>query len=222
MVKVKEKKPVAVEASSAPIEIGDRLREIRRDRGLTLMEVAEKTGISSSALSKIENNKMSPTFANLIKIAEGLQISLTELVATNYEKQMNSARLAVTRADEVEYRETPSYDMGPLCADLTQKSMTPLIERVKARYPVSDESKVSHGGEEFVYVLKGEVDVLTDCYAPVRLKAGDSTYLDSRMHHTYVSVSRRDAEILMIWLNPQEQSGSKNLELAEALLNEKP
>ena len=221
MNKSKTVPPIAAKQSSNSIEIGDRLREIRRDAGLTLMEVADKTGISSSALSKIENNKMSPTFSNLIKIAEGLQISLTELVTTNYENQSSSARMAVTRSNDVIFRETPGYDMGPLCADLTEKSMTPLIERVKARYPISEESKVSHGGEEFVYVLRGEVEVVTDCYAPVRLKTGDSMYLDSRMHHTYVSVSRRDAEILMIWLSPREQSGPKSLELAEALLNEK-
>ena len=71
MTKLKEIKSASSEDTSTSVEIGDRLREIRRDRGLTLMEVADKTGISSSALSKIENNKMSPTFANLIKIAEG-------------------------------------------------------------------------------------------------------------------------------------------------------
>lgn len=221
MAKLKNISSNTVKQSPDTVEIGDRLREIRRSRGLTLMEVADKTGISSSALSKIENNKMSPTFSNLIKIAEGLQISLTDLVAANYDSQSSSARMAVTRSEDVEFRETPGYDMGPLCADLTQKSMTPLIERVKARYPISQESQVSHGGEEFVYVLRGEVDVVTDCYAPVRLKTGDSLYLDSRMHHTYVSTSRRDAEILMIWLSPREHSGPQSLDVAEALLNEK-
>lgn len=201
--------------------IGGRLRDIRKARGETLMEIADKAGISVSALSKIENGKMSPTFGNLMKLAEGLQISLSDLVATGFDRQPSSARMAVTRAGEIQYRRTPGYDVGPLCAELVRKRMTPFIERVRTRYPLGAERHISHGGEEFVYVLAGTVDVLTDCYAPVRLSKGDCAYLDSRMEHTYVTVSDEDAQILMIWLSPNHDDSAASIEAAEAMLKEK-
>lgn len=202
--------------------IGARLRDIRKARAETLQEVAKTAGISVSALSKIENGKMSPTFGNLMKLAEGLQISLSELVATGLDYQPSSARLAITRSHDIQYRRTPGYDIGPLCADLVRKRMTPFIEHVRSRYPLGEDGHISHSGEEFVYVLDGDVDVLTDNYAPMRLTKGDSIYLDSRMQHTYVSVSRKDARILMIWLSSDHKNSAASLEAAEAMLNEKP
>ncbi len=221
MTKAVKKAAVETGYYAQTARIGRRLREIRKERSETLVSIAEKTGLSPSTLSKMENDKMSPTFGNLMRLAEGLRISLTDLVTPASGPQGSSARLTVTRGADVEYRRTPGYDMGPLCADLVQKRMTPLIERVRARYPVDEEKMISHSGEEFVYVLSGEIDVLTDCYASQRLGAGDSIYLDSGMMHTYVTVSKEDAEILMIWLSQNQVPGDKTLEIAEALLNEK-
>lgn len=201
--------------------IGARIRNIRKQRSETLVSLAQKTGLSPSALSKIENNKMSPTFGNLIRLAEGLEISLSDLVSPQFDKPSTTARMAVTRKGEVKYRRTPSYDMGPLCADLLQKRMTPMIERVRAKDPDTGDSMISHGGEEFVYVLDGAIEVHTEFYKPVRLDQGDSIYLDSQMSHTYVTVGEIDAEILMIWLSPQSQSGARSVDIAEAMLKGK-
>lgn len=201
--------------------IGARIRNIRKQRSETLVSLAQKTGLSPSALSKIENDKMSPTFGNLIRLADGLEISLSDLVSPQFDKPSTTARMAVTRKGDVKYRRTPGYDLGPLCADLVQKRMTPMIERVRARAPHSGNSMISHGGEEFVYVLDGTIEVHTEFYKPVRLDQGDSIYLDSQMSHTYVTVGKKDAEILMIWLSPQSQSGARSVDIAEAMLKGK-
>ena len=65
---------------------------------MTLAEVSEATGISISAISKIENDQVSPTFANLIRMAKGLDIPLGRLVSINSEDRSGSARMTVTRA----------------------------------------------------------------------------------------------------------------------------
>lgn len=202
--------------------IGARLRAVRKGRGETLMAVAGRTGISVSALSKIENGKMSPTFGNLMKLAEGLRISLSDLVAAGMERRASVTRMAVTRADEIEYRRTPGYDVGPLCTEFAGKRMTPFIERVRARYPLSAEPHISHGGEEFIHVLSGSIDVLAGGGPPVRLSRGDSAYLDSRMAHTYVTVGEEEAEILMVWLSPFGGDAATPVDAAEAMLNGKP
>ena len=201
--------------------IGSRIRQVRKLYGMTLAEVSAATGLSVSALSKIENDQISPTFSSLMRLVEGLGLSLGDLVSLDSHDRSTEARMTVTRAGDARFRSTPSYDIWPLCGDIQHKRMTPMVERVRNRDPNSGDGLLSHSGEEFVYVLRGEIEVHTQHYEPVRLGVGDSIYLDSRMAHTYTTASEDDAEILMIWLSPPAQSSRDNLEMAEALLARK-
>lgn len=202
--------------------LGPRVRNLRKRRGMTLSEVAGATGLSISALSKIENDQVSPTFTNLMRLAEGLAIPLSDLVALDRDVPSVSARMTVSRHGDVKFRSTPKYDIGALAADLLHKRMTPLIERVRVGNGDAGDGMISHGGEEFVYVLAGAVEVHTEHYQPVRLEAGDSVYLDSTMAHTYTTADGAVADILTIWLAPESQSGADGLDLAEEILSRNP
>ena len=70
--------------------------------------------------------------------------------------------------------------------------MMPFHTRVKARSFEEFQDWSRHHGEEFVYVLSGEVELYTEFYEPARLRAG-SFYIDSRMGHRVISVSKEDA-----------------------------
>ncbi len=200
--------------------LGPRVRNLRKSRGMTLSEVADATGLSISALSKIENNQVSPTFTNLMRLAEGLAIPLSDLVALDREVSNVSARMTVSRRNEVKFRSTPKYDIGVLAADLLHKRMTPLIERVRVGDGAAGDGMISHGGEEFVYVLSGAIEVHTEHYQPVRLDEGDSVYLDSTMAHTYVAIDGQVSDILTIWLAPESQSGANGFDIAEEILSQ--
>ncbi len=199
--------------------LGTKVRALRKAQGNTLAEVSEATGLSISALSKIENDQVSPTFANLMRLAEGLQISLGDLVTLKDDEGSVSARMTVSRKSDTVFRSTPKYDMYALCSELRRKLMTPLIERVKADDPSPLDGMVSHGGEEFFYVLNGAIEVHTDHYSPVRLDKGDSAYLDSTMSHTLVAMDGKDADILMVWLGPAPVGKEDGASMAEAILN---
>ncbi len=200
--------------------LGSKVRTLRKSQGKTLAGLSDASGLSISALSKIENNQVSPTFANLMRLAEGLHISLGDLVTLQGDGASVSARMAISRRSETKYRSTPKYDMYALCSDLRRKRMTPLFERVKASDSGRIDGMLSHSGEEFFYVLNGAVEVHTQHYSPVRLEAGDSAYLDSSMAHTMISLDGQDAEILMVWLGPQDEGASDGAMLAEAILNQ--
>ena len=196
--------------------LGLRVRNLRKSRGMTLSEVADATGLSISALSKIENNQVSPTFTNLMRLAEGLAIPLRDLVAFDREVSNVSARMTVPRYSDVKFRSTPKYDIGALATDLLHKRMTPLIERVRVGSADTGDGMISHGGEEFVYVLSGAVDVLS----AGRLEEGDSVYLDSTMAHTYIAFDGQDSDILTIWLAPESQSGPDGMDIAAEILSQ--
>jgi transcriptional regulator with XRE-family HTH domain len=207
--------------SALPIvpTLGPKVRALRKNQRKTLAEVSEATGLSISAISKIENDQVSPTFTNLIRLAEGLDISLSDLVALNGEQGGVSARMTVSRKVDTKFRSTPKYDIYALCADLRHKRMTPLIERVKADRPTNIDGMIAHSGEEFFYVLNGAIEVHTEHYNPVRLDEGDSAYLDSSMAHTLVAVDGEDADILMVWLGPNVSSRQDGASMAEAILH---
>jgi len=94
--------------------------------------------------------------------------------------------------------ETKEYAYEALAADLTAKKFIPLrmTIRVKKFEEVGD--WIRHDGEEFVFVLSGEICVYTEYYQPSILKVGDSVYLDSRMGHVYTSIGPEPAEVLLV------------------------
>jgi transcriptional regulator with XRE-family HTH domain len=200
--------------------LGTKVRALRKAHGNTLAEVSEATGLSISALSKIENDQVSPTFVNLMRLAEGLEISLGDLVTLKEDEGNVSARMTVSRKSDTVFRSTPKYDMYALCSELRRKRMTPLIERVKADEPSPLDGMVSHSGEEFFFVLSGAIEVHTEHYSPVRLEKGDSAYLDSTMSHTLVALDHKDADILMVWLGPSPVGKEDGASMAEAILNQ--
>lgn len=200
--------------------LGPKVRALRNDQRKTLSEVSKATGLSISALSKIENDQVSPTFGNLMRLAEGLDISLSDLVRLDEQQESVSARMTVSRKADTKFRSTPKYDMYALCADLRHKRMTPLIERVKADDPSKIDGMIAHSGEEFFYVLNGTIEIHTEHYNPVCLNEGDSAYLDSSMAHTLVAVGGGDADILMVWLGPNETRDADGASMAEAILRQ--
>ena len=189
-------------------EIGQRLRALRQEKGLTLQEVARRSGISMSTISKIENDRVSPTFASLLKLAEAFEMPLTTLIGgLSPTTPPSTARIAITRREEITFARTQSYEMGALCAGLRNKRMSPFLDRVHVSATSVGDRLVRHDGEEFVYVLKGVLEIHTEHYAPIVLKAGDSAYLDSQMAHAYRSGDGSPAEMLMVWLPPDGSSG---------------
>ncbi len=180
-----------------PVDLAARVRDLRKARGWTLEQAAKSAGLARSTLSKIENGQMSPTYDALKKLAQGLDISVPQLF-TPPERPAASGRMAITRCDEGLAQPTPTYEHRLLAGQLTAKKMLPYQTQVNARTMEDFDGWVRHGGEEFLYVLTGEVRLFTEFYAPVDMKRGDSAYYDAGMGHNVVSLSREDAQILWV------------------------
>ena len=180
-----------------PLKLGQRVREIRRRNHWTLEDAAKRTGLARSTLSKIENEQMSPTFEVVQKLAAGMEIELPQLfVAT--ESNAATGRRTITRAGHGRLRVTATYEHELLSVELAQRKMIPFKTTVRARAFEEFASWVRHPGEEFLFVLEGNIAFYTEFYEPITLSAGDSVYYDSDMGHACVSVSDADATILWV------------------------
>jgi len=183
--------------TAAPVDLAQRVRELRKTRDWTLEQAAQRAGLARSTLSKIENGQMSPTYEALKKLATGLGISVPQLFTPPSEEQVNG-RMAVTLSGEGQAHPTATYEHEMLAQSLTRKSMLPYRARIRARSFEEFDGWVRHDGEEFLYVLTGTIRLLTEFYAPVEMKRGDSAYYDASMGHNVISTSQDDATILWV------------------------
>lgn len=180
-----------------PLDLGARVRELRRARDWTLEQAAQKAGLARSTLSKIENGQMSPTYDAVKKLAAGLGLSVPQLFTPAASPQVNGRR-AITRAGEGTAHLTTTYEHELLAETLTRKKMLPYRARIRARDFAEFDGWVRHEGEEFLYVLTGIVRLYTEFYEPVDMRRGDSAYYDATMGHNVISVSADDATILWV------------------------
>ncbi len=186
-----------LEEGAAPVDLGLRVRELRKARDWTLEQAANHAGLARSTLSKIENGQMSPTYEALKKLATGLSISIPQLFTPPQEAQVNG-RLCVTKTGEGLAHATATYEHDLLAETLTRKKMLPYRARVRARSLEEFDGWVRHDGEEFLFVLTGVIQLCTEFYEPIEMRRGDSAYYDATMGHNVISRSEEDATILWV------------------------
>lgn len=182
------------------IAFGPHLRALRQSASMTLKQVAERAGLAVSTISKIENDRMSPTYDVLLKLARGLDVDLVALMGepARAASDAPAGRVDVTRAADRRVYPTGTYVYEPFAMRLTNRLMDPTLARIKARSIDEFPDLIRHPGEEFVFVISGTVELNLEFYAPIRLEAGDSVYFDGRMGHAYVSIGEEDALVLNI------------------------
>ncbi len=150
-----------------PLDLGLRVRELRKARNWTLEQAATQAGLARSTLSKIENGQMSPTYDALKKLAIGLEISVPQLFTPPCNTQING-RLVVTKSGEGPQKPTVTYEHELLADTLTQKQMMPYRARIRARSVDEFDGWVRHDGEEFLYVLLVWLNSILSFMNPLR------------------------------------------------------
>ena len=150
-----------LQENAEPLNLGTRVRSLRKARNWTLEQAARQAGLARSTLSKIENGQMSPTYDALKKLAVGLEISIPQLF-TPPSKNEISGRLTVTKAGQGTAHATTTYEHDLLSEGLTKKKMLPYQARIRARRVEEFGEWVRHDGEEFLYVLTGIITLYTE------------------------------------------------------------
>lgn len=186
---------------SAPTDLGDHIRQLRNDRRWSLNELSARSKIAASTLSKVENGALSLTYDRLLQVAQGFGLTLSEFLAPPAAEAVipaGAARLSWARKGSGDQVETPGYIYNYLCTSLRAKRMVPILSLVKARDLATFGPLLRHDGEEFAFVIKGKVEVVTEFYASQVLEEGEGVYIDSRQGHAYLNAGEGEAWIVSV------------------------
>jgi transcriptional regulator with XRE-family HTH domain len=183
--------------------LGNRVRETRTARGITLEQLAAFTGFTTSYLSKIENRRKVPPIATLARIARALEVDIAYFFEGD--RATKDESVSVVRANErqpvIRGGTSFGYDYEGLAHTKRNKHMEPFIFTFPSS--ISKDVSFEHEGEEFVFVLSGRVkfDVGRQSWV---LRAGDSLYIDSSIPHRGHSIGG-EAKALVIIFQPDSK-----------------
>lgn len=166
------------------LEVGERIRVLRISQKRTLQEVADSCDLSKSMISKIENNKTIPSVATLVKIASTLGTTISGLLE---QRGWNKA-IVTSRKEAVEklVKTEKGYLIFPYASEYHQKKMQPFL--FVARKGEVIPHQLSHDGEEFIFVVEGEMKMQVGDTEYI-LKTGDSLYFNALQKHGIIPIT---------------------------------
>jgi transcriptional regulator with XRE-family HTH domain len=175
----------------AVAEVPARLRTVRTRRGMTLVEVAEQTGISKSTLSRLETGQRRPTLEILLALSATYRVPLDDLVAA---PEVGDRRI----------RLRPGQVKGRTVIPLSREPDSMQAWKIVIPASMVDPEPRAHHGHEWIYVLSGRVRLVLGAHDSV-LEPGDVVEFDTRLPHWFGSTGAAPAEILSIFGRPGER-----------------
>jgi transcriptional regulator with XRE-family HTH domain len=185
--------------------IGERLRALRHEQGLSIRALAEKCGISINTLSLIENNRTSPSVHTLTLLAVGLGIPLVAL----FEQEKHEQQLVYQQAGKRTMVRFPHGTVERLGEGLPPLGAEPILVTLEA----DQENEASHNGREFIYCLEGKATCLIAGQA-YPLFPGDSLLFDAGVPHRWVNSQSEPSRLLVLFcpMEAQDQPAEHHLE----------
>jgi transcriptional regulator with XRE-family HTH domain len=180
---------------------GEKIRKLRKKREWTLEALAERSGISFSTISKAERGIISLTYDNILKLAFAFGVDMSQLLSDTDDDDL-SYLVTLERKDKSKKIENEYYVMNMLCSARAKKRMVPVYAIIKAHSVEEFKKYISHPGEEFVYVLEGELTFQIEGQEPRFLEPGDCLYFDSGLGHAYLSTGEAETRLLVVCWHP--------------------
>src|ERR1700753_3289388 len=161
--------------------LGAKIRMIRRDRDLSVLDLSSAADISAGMLSKIENGQISPSLATLQSIANALTVPLSLLFAASEERRDCSFVLA-KQGVVIERRGTKVGHVYQLLGHVNGDDVVVEPYLITLKEEAEIYTGFQHAGTEFIYMLTGEV-IYRHGNKSYRLRPGDSILFDSGALH---------------------------------------
>ncbi|WP_019377572.1 helix-turn-helix domain-containing protein [Virgibacillus halodenitrificans] len=178
--------------------IGEKVRDLRSERRMTLKQVSEKTGLSISFISQVETNKCSVTLESLMKISEALNVKpsyfFPKEANTSYKKSV-----VISKQPNVEENESAiDFAYKDLSGKFSDQRFTPTLITLEPRK--EGVTPMSHSGQEFIYILEGTLTIIMNDDL-IDLKPGESIHMESTIPHNWMNLTDSIIKFLYVSAN---------------------
>lgn len=179
--------------------VGDRLRQMRQDAGMSQRQLAEASGVPHGQISMIETGRSSPSVASLRKILGGLSVTMSEF----FEPDTPISQSVFFKPQELRDLTTRLYSTlddprGKIMFQQVGDAKAHNLQILHERYePGADTGAqmLEHVSHEGGIVVAGEIEVTVGDQCAV-LKAGDSYLFDSTLPHRFRNIGDREAVVV--------------------------
>jgi len=180
------------------LHIGERVRKAREKRDLSLQDIARRTDIDEELLSQIETGEIAPPLGTIIKLAKALEMKMGYFISGEGEKPYTivrrDARKVISRYDSKRVKHY-GYGYESLAPHKKDRHMEPFL--VTLAPAETDEERSAHDGQEFIFVLRGRMEVRLEEETHI-LEPGDAIYYDSNVPHLVKCHGSETTKILAV------------------------
>ncbi len=179
------------------VQLGERIKLARKKQGLSLEDLSTRTGIDLDTLNKVEENQFVPPLGELIKLGKAMAMKMSDFISTGEEPftvVRSDQRKAISRfGKNIPSRQEYFYES--LAPDKKDRFMEPFMVTL---LPTETQELSQHDGQEFIFVLEGEMEVrIGKGYRDV-IRPGDAVYYDSTTPHLVKAHGDKPAKILAV------------------------
>ena len=197
MVKTKQKD------QNHPLTIGRRIRELRKNKALTIKEVASGVGLSVGLISQIENERVTPAISTLMKISSFLGVDITYFFQAEERKELFTVVRGKERFASSRRGVGEKFDVGYTYEALAFKQAKKHMEPFIVTFDLKEKGNMtffSHEGEEFIYIMEGKVEFCIEDKSTI-LEENDSLYFDSSKLHGYRAMGSHPCRAMVVVYN---------------------
>jgi transcriptional regulator with XRE-family HTH domain len=180
------------------VNVGERVRGVRKKRGLTLQDISQRTDIDVSLLEDIESGAVAPPLGIVIKLAKALEMKMGYFISGEenrpYTIVRRGDRKVISRYDSKKGKHY-GYEFESLAPHKKDRHMEPFM--VTLEHTDTEEERSTHDGQEFIYVLEGNMEVRHGEEIHI-LEPGDAIYYDSIVPHLVKCHGDKKTKILAV------------------------
>lgn len=188
--------------------LGERIRNRRLDKGLTLVALAQMSDLSQPFLSQVERGKARLSMESLHRLARALQTTTPVLLSSRPGQEEKASRgaaiddesVSLVRANQGSIVTNPEVRARALVSG--DRSMSPLLFLV-------DETEYSdyfeHEGDELIHVISGNIEVELDGRPVIALGQSDTLYYAGGLRHRWRTLGAWPAQLLVVQSTPREE-----------------
>ena len=180
------------------VQITNRLKDIRKEKNITLQELADAAGVTKGMLSQVENNRSIPSLTVFLNIVKSLNVDINDFF-TNFNTNQESK---VIFKKKVQYQ---SFEKENSTGFHYQRIMSSIIDEYHVDFvlltlmPNAERPMVQTDAYEFKYLLKGKVSYTIGSEV-FEMEEGDSIFFDATEPHTPKNIGEAEAQLLIAYI----------------------